>query len=74
MKTVFKIFKHKKLVGSVWCVKHREGWCATLNNVEPNPEAFKDKTACGYYITMRLDEAKRLPTVKNAYCNSKCTL
>lgn len=46
----------------VWCVKHKSGWCATYRGRKPDPEAWSDKTRCGYYVILRSDSARREPT------------
>lgn len=46
----------------VWCVQHRGGWCATKYGRKPDPIALLDQTRCGYSVTLRTDDDKRLPT------------
>ena len=46
----------------VWCVGHRDGWCAT-----DNAKRFRDsentvKTACGMVVTMPFGCECRIPT------------
>jgi len=56
---------------NVWCVKWVdrsnegnaiEGWCATFRNARPSEDAWSDYTACGHFVVMRGDSAKRQPT------------
>lgn len=60
---------------NVWCVKWsrrddtgktvEQGWCATFRNAKPSPDANSDRTACGMYVCMRGDSAKRMPTCED---------
>lgn len=45
----------------VWCVRHRDGWCATKGGRRPDPEAWSDLTRCGYQVLLRWGSEKRLP-------------
>jgi hypothetical protein len=37
---------------TVWCVKHRDGWCATKDNHEPAEGTCNVPTRCGYWVTL----------------------
>ena len=50
----------------VWCVKHRDGWCATRDG-EPERGAFKVPTKCGNYVMLPWDFNMRLPTCAECY-------
>jgi len=45
----------------VWCVKHREGWCATKGGRRPDPKALSDATRCGSQVIARWGGEKRIP-------------
>jgi hypothetical protein len=59
----------------VWCVAWRDlltdrmEWCATFRGHKPSIEATSDKTACGYFVTLAIGKAKRLPTCP--YCRER---
>ena len=53
----------------VWCVRYIQsadgpGWCATFRGHGPSKDAVNDRTACGEYVTLRVDSEKRTPTCK----------
>jgi len=45
----------------VWCVRHRDGWCATKRGRRPDPDAIQDETRCNHFIVMRWGSEKREP-------------
>jgi hypothetical protein len=45
----------------IWCVQHRDGWCATKGGAEPSEKADYDPTACGDVVTLRIGSAVREP-------------
>lgn len=47
---------------SVWCVKHRDGWCAAKPNRPWDERAFNIGTRCGYVIVLPLGSKKGEPT------------
>ena len=47
---------------SVWCVKHRDGWCAAKHNHQWDERLFNVPTKCGYFITLPLGSKKGEPT------------
>lgn len=46
----------------LWCVQHREGWCAIRPGSALDPAAMKDATACGHVVTLRTGSELRVPT------------
>lgn len=57
------MLKSKPSEVKVWCVQHRDGWCATANGgrARPDHSATSDETACGFFITLRWGQEKRMP-------------
>jgi hypothetical protein len=47
---------------NIWCVKHRESWCACKINRKPNEAGFNVPTKCAHFVVMPLGIAKREPT------------
>lgn len=47
---------------SVWCVRHKDGWCATKPNRKYRESAWCVPTRCGYYVHLPYGIAKREPT------------
>jgi hypothetical protein len=47
---------------SVWCVKHRDGWCAADPNRQWDEKAFNVRTKCGYSIALPLGSKKGEPS------------
>ncbi len=45
----------------VWCVRHREGWCAVANNQWPDDD-LNTPTKCDHVIVLHYGIEKRLPT------------
>ncbi len=60
-KKAVKHFNRRFGLRPVNIVKHRTGWCATFRNAKPDEDANRDKTACGYEITMRWGSDVGLP-------------
>jgi len=50
----------------VWCVQHRDGWCATKSQPKNTPR-YQDhvKTLCAYVVTLPFGFARRAPTCKD---------
>lgn len=46
----------------VWCVKHRDGWCAAKPNRTFGEDAENVATKCNHYVTFPLGCEKREPT------------
>jgi hypothetical protein len=46
----------------VWCVGHKEGWCATKDSNRFPDSQDHIKTACGYVVTLPLGCEYRVPT------------
>lgn len=46
---------------AVWCVKHREGWCAMKGGAVPSENADSDETECGSFVIMRIGSEIREP-------------
>jgi len=46
----------------VWCVGHRDGWCATKNGKSFPESQDHVKTACGKVVTLPLGCEQRIPT------------
>lgn len=49
-------------MGNVWCVRHRDGWCAVAGNMKPAEDASSIHTACDHYVVLPLGTSKRHPT------------
>jgi hypothetical protein len=47
---------------AVWCVRHHNGWCATLRSAKPSSDALLDATACGHVVILRLGSERRMPS------------
>jgi hypothetical protein len=47
---------------SVWCAKHRDGWCAAKTNEPWDERAFNVPTMCGYFVTLPIGCKKGEPT------------
>ncbi len=45
------------------------GWCATSHGRKPSDDALSDKTACGFFVSLRIGTALRRPTCKE--CKAK---
>lgn len=52
----------------VWCVRHREGWCATATGKSFKEEQGTVKTKCRHYVIMPLGCEFRVPT-----CTEGCS-
>ncbi len=48
-------------MASVWCVQHRDGWCATYGGRRPDPKALNDRTRCGHFVIARVGSERREP-------------
>ena len=45
-----------------WCVKHRDGWCATKTGKPHKQDAVHVPTRCEHVITLPRGSEKRIPT------------
>lgn len=47
----------------VWCVEHKDGWCATAYQPKSEPR-YRDrvKTKCNHWVILPWGFAKRVPT------------
>lgn len=46
-----------------WCIRSIDGtWCATYRGTSPDKDAISDRTACGYYISLRVGSRMGVPT------------
>lgn len=54
-------------MNAVWCVQHRDGWCATRSGAKPSADAWKDATACGCWVTMRMGSEIREPDCEECH-------
>lgn len=48
-------------MAKVWCVKHRDGWCAVEGNYEPEEGSWSVPTVCGYGVTLPFGYDHRAP-------------
>lgn len=46
----------------VWCVKNRDGWCATKNGKPNADDAWNVATKCARFTIGPLGSEKRVPT------------
>lgn len=46
----------------VWCVRHRDGWCAVDGDYEPAEGSWSVPTVCGYGVTLPYGYQHREPT------------
>lgn len=46
----------------VWCVKHRDGWCAVRNNSKPHEGVSSVPTKCNMFVILPLGIQRRMPT------------
>ena len=46
----------------VWCVKHRDGWCATKDGKPHDEDGWNIPTKCGQYVVGPIGSEKRIPT------------
>lgn len=37
-----------------WCVRHRDGWCATSRKTPPQDSVVNQKTVCKHYVVLPL--------------------
>lgn len=45
-----------------WCVRHRDGWCATASNRPHWEEDNNVPTRCGHFVVLPWGSAYREPT------------
>lgn len=46
----------------VWCVEHKDGWCAIKLNYKPPEDANNVPTRCNHFVVLPTGFAKRQPT------------
>jgi len=46
----------------VWCVRHNDGTCATLNGKRPRDNAMNVKTLCDHFVVLHGGGVKEVPT------------
>lgn len=46
----------------VWCVQHRDGWCAVKGNYRPSELDAQVPTCCQMFVTLPLGIERRMPT------------
>jgi len=46
----------------VWCVQHRDGWCAVKDNTKPYEDDNNIPTECGHFVVLPFGIKKRKPT------------
>jgi len=51
-----------KGVKSVWCVRHRDGWCACRQNRRYREETVNVPTLCDHFVVLHNGIEKRVPT------------
>lgn len=61
MRRAFAAAKVTRL-GDVWCVKHRDGWCATATGKQHSADALNVRTVCQHSIVMPCGSERRVPT------------
>jgi pyrimidine deaminase RibD-like protein len=49
-------------VQAVWCVKHRDGWCATKSGRRYAEGITNAPTKCKHYVTLPCGYERRVPT------------
>lgn len=49
-------------LGDVWCVQHREGWCATATGKQHREDATNVRTRCLQYVVLPMGSERRVPT------------
>jgi len=47
---------------AVWCVRHRNGWCAVFDGRCPSEDAWEVPTKCDHFIHLPWACEKRVPT------------
>lgn len=45
----------------VWCVRHRDGWCATATGKKARDSALSVKTKCGNSVILHWGSQERQP-------------
>ena len=48
----------------VWCVRYKDGTCATLNGRRPSDSAVNVKTLCDHYVVLHNGGVKGIPSCK----------
>lgn len=46
----------------VWCVRHRDGWCAAKANKKPREGVNSVATLCGFHVVLPWGFSEREPT------------
>lgn len=55
----------------VWCVRHRDGWCAVRGNFEFPEEITSVETVCLHFVTLPGGCEKRLPDCQQCLTHLK---
>ena len=53
----------------MWCIEHRDGWCAVKGNYKPEETVDNVPTVCDYYVVLPFGIKYRTPTCME--CKSK---
>jgi hypothetical protein len=61
LRRAFAAAKATRIV-PVWCVKHRNGWCATATGKSYTPDAVNVRTLCKHSVCLPGGAAIRIPT------------
>jgi hypothetical protein len=58
----------------VWCVRHKDGWCATKRNRKPGEGRDSVETRCNHFVTLPWGYEQREPTCEECLTpNTKVT-
>jgi hypothetical protein len=49
-------------VRAVWCVRHRDGWCATKTGKPHQEDATSVPTRCGHHVVLPMGSTRHVPT------------
>lgn len=48
-----------------WCIRHRDGWCATNRKRAPREVEDSARTVCKHYVILGWGWARRTPTCED---------
>ena len=54
--------KEGRVAGLPWCIRHRDGWCATDRKRAPKESEDSSRTVCKHYVILCWGWARRSPT------------